>query len=238
MSDKRAYFKLDVGYLTNPKVAVILSQSPTAVLLHIGSIAYSAQHLTDGVVPVGLLMRLSGATEGDDALLFDAGLWAEHGAGTAQIRDYLKHQRSSQDAKGASDKAAKAAHARWGAPEHAAEDAQRDACAKNDSMPREKERKRENTTDADASGFDLFWATYPKKQAKGAAEKAYRTAIKKVEPHVILAALSNQLDWFAAQIKPNGDFRPAAGPWLNAERWLDEVEPSKVSRRGAQPEGW
>lgn len=151
MSDKRAYFKLDVGYLTNPKVADILDEHPTAVLLHIGSIAYSAQHLTDGIVPVGLLMRIAAASDGDDQVLFDAGLWVERSNGRAEVHDYLMHQRSSTEAKGASDKAAAAARARWDAredaTEHAPEDAQCIAKSNVTAMPREREREREEVRD-------------------------------------------------------------------------------------------
>lgn len=157
MSDRRAYFKLDVGYLTNPKVAAILDDHPTAVLLHIGSIAYSAQHLTDGVVPVGLLMRISAASDGDDQILFDSGLWLEHSPGQAQVHDYLMHQRSSVEAKGASDKAAAAARARWDAredaTEHAAEDAERIAKSNSTAMPRERERKKEKNVRDDVASL-------------------------------------------------------------------------------------
>lgn len=115
MADKRAYFKLDVGYLTNPKVAAVAAQRPTAILLHIGSIGYAAQHLTDGVVPVALVLRLTGATRRDADALVGAGLWADLGDGNVQIHDYLEHQRSAAQAKAAEASGKKAALARWDA---------------------------------------------------------------------------------------------------------------------------
>jgi hypothetical protein len=152
MADKRAYFKLDVGYLTNPKVAAISLESTTAILLHIGSIGYAAQHLTDGEVPVPLLLRLTGATKDDADLLYASGLW-EPGPqlGKAIVHDYLQHQRSSADVKGASDTAKKAAKARWNADGNADGNAEcmPDAMrpASETAMPREKREREEREKD-------------------------------------------------------------------------------------------
>ncbi len=112
--DKRAYLKLDVGYLTNPKVCAILETSPMAVILHIESIAYATQHLTDGLVPAALVRRLVGASTDDEALLIQAGLWQETpAAGVIEVHDYLEHQRSAADVKRLSAAGAKGAHGRW-----------------------------------------------------------------------------------------------------------------------------
>lgn len=155
MADKRAYFKLDVGYMSNPKVLAVLDESSDAILLHIASIAYSAQHLTDGVVPVKALLRMTGATHDDADLLLAAGLW-EPGptGGEAEVHDYLEHQRSSAEAKGASEKAKRAASARWDASGNASSmpDAMPDAS--EPAMPREKrerEEREKNKSAADAA---------------------------------------------------------------------------------------
>jgi hypothetical protein len=159
MADKRAYFKLDVGYLTNPKVLSILDESPTAVLLHIGSIGYAAQHLTDGIVPIKALLRSTGATEVDAELLLAAGLWVDGPTGgKAEVHDYLEHQRSSTEVKGASEKAKRAASRRWDASSNAVSNASSmpDAMpdASESAMPREKrereEREKINAADAAA----------------------------------------------------------------------------------------
>lgn len=160
MADKRAYFKLDVGYLTNPKVAAVGLQSPSAVLLHIGSIGYAAQHLTDGEVPVPLLLRLTGATSDDADLLYASGLW-EVGRqdGLAVVHDYLRHQRSADEVKNASDAGKKGAASRWGAKGNAKGNADRMPTAEGDAsesgmrtpMPREEREEREETTSPRAS---------------------------------------------------------------------------------------
>ena len=65
MADKRAYFKVDVGYFDNPKVADLVEDEPRAVLLHLRAIAYCAQHLTDGRFPMRLVMRMACASQYD-----------------------------------------------------------------------------------------------------------------------------------------------------------------------------
>lgn len=231
MADKRAYFKLDVGYLTNPKIAVALVDSPAAILLHIGSIAYSAQHLTDGVVPMKLVARLSGADPEDVAVLLDHGLWHDLGDGRAEIHDYLEHQRSAGEAKGASVRAQTAAKARW------KQDEDKPSMlagmppsmppgmpgASESSMPRERERKRDNNTGADApdNDFATFYDLYPKKVGKPQALKAYKAAVKKATPDVILDGLQKHLPGWA---NTERKFIPNPATWLNGERWTDEED--------------
>lgn len=159
MADKRAYFKLDVGYLTNPKVAEVSTESPTAVLLHIGSIGYAAQHLTDGEVPVPLLLRLTGASKKDAELLYESGLW-EHleRPGHALVHDYLQHQRSAAEVKGASAAGKRAAEARWDADRNADGNADRMPDAEGDAsesaMPREEREEREKESSGGSADAD------------------------------------------------------------------------------------
>lgn len=150
MADKRAYFKLDIGYLTNPKVAGVAAINPNAVLLHIASIAYSAQHLTDGVVPLALLLRLNGAGQEEVDLLFNAGLWRDTGSGSIEVHDYLEHQRSSEDAKRARIKAKDAADARWNASGMPPSMPRSMQSASESPMPREREeREKRESANAD-----------------------------------------------------------------------------------------
>lgn len=145
MPDKRAYFKVDVGYLTNPKVALLAIERPQAVLLHLASIAYSAQHLTDGRVPLPLILRLNAATQEDADQLISCGLWESAGDGYVTVHDYLEHQRSAVEVKAATEKAKHAADVRWSASSmpdallHAVPD------AVPNGMPREREERDTNT---------------------------------------------------------------------------------------------
>lgn len=156
MADKRAYFKLDVGYMSNPKVLSVLDESPTAILLHIASIGYAAQHLTDGIVPVKALLRMTGATQDDADLLIAAGLWIDGPTGgKAEVHDYLMHQRSAAEAKGASEKAKRAAEAKWAAERNASSTAPSmpDAVplASETVMPREKREREEREKEESAA---------------------------------------------------------------------------------------
>lgn len=153
MADKRAFFKLDVGYYDNPKIVPLLDEDqPWAVHLHQASMAYSAQHLTDGVVRVKTMLRKIPATDADVQALIAAGLWVDLGDGQVRVHDYLEHNRSAAEAKSATDKARRAAAARYvaapdEAPEHAHDDASgtafSSASGTASGMPREKERERE-----------------------------------------------------------------------------------------------
>lgn len=80
-----------------------------------------------------------------------------------------------------------------------------------------KERKGTRVDDAD-DDFDKFWLSYPRKVAKGDAEKAW----KKHKPDLnrCLAALDiakRSPDW----LKDGGQFIPYPATWLNGKRWED-----------------
>ena len=71
--------------------------------------------------------------------------------------------------------------------------------------------------------FDAFWNSYPRKQGKGAARKAWVKALTKSDPDTITAAaLSYRND-------PNREdaFTAHAATWLNDERWDDEPLPAR-----------
>lgn len=90
----------------------------------------------------------------------------------------------------------------------------------------------ENSVD---HAFDEFWKIYPRKDAKGQARKAFEKAIKKISVDQIIEAV--KLWPFEASLKPNGDFRPYAATWLNAERWEDQcvIEAQSQPSRAALP---
>lgn len=73
-----------------------------------------------------------------------------------------------------------------------------------------------------ASGFALFWSTYPKKRAKPEALKAFNAA--KVNSELLDTILKDiesrktGEDW----LKADGKFIPHPASYLNAKRWEDE----------------
>lgn len=76
-----------------------------------------------------------------------------------------------------------------------------------------------------ADRFDDFWKVYPKRQAKGAAEKAWTKAINTLgmDPQVVIdAALV-----YAYQRKgQDPQWTKQAATWLNARCWEDEPDPA------------
>ncbi len=81
------------------------------------------------------------------------------------------------------------------------------------------------------SSFDEFWCKYPKRKAKGDAEKAWL----KIKPNeellakILLAVdLAKNCD---SWLKDNGQYIPYPASWLNSKGWLDENgDDSNVSR--------
>lgn len=83
-----------------------------------------------------------------------------------------------------------------------------------------------------SDGFDAFWALYPKKVSKGAAEKAWGKLRPPVEQ--VLSAL----DWQRSQpnwVKDNGQFIPNPATYLNAKGWEDEPTALKQGDDGWEP---
>lgn len=253
MADKRAYAKLDIGYFDNPKLIDLVDDHPAASLMHIASILYCAQHLTDGVVTPKAMQRKTGGTEPDATALIEAGLWHEAGHdcsacpevpdGKVYVHDFLEHNRSASDAKRVTAKNAAAAHARWqkgdaermrdASQTHAEPDADGNAFR----MPRERERKKEETPSSPATPpmeFDSFWAIYPKKVAKQAALKAWTKATKHVDPETITAGAKRYAE-FTANERTEKKFIKSPDGWLNAGRWEDDTEPAHTPNR---PSPW
>lgn len=83
------WVRLDVDYFGNPK---ILAAGKDARSLHLASICWTAQHLTDGHIPpliVAHLCQTAGVARKTVTRLTDAGLWHENGDGGYVIHDYV-----------------------------------------------------------------------------------------------------------------------------------------------------
>lgn len=235
MADKRAFANFDVGYFDNPKIMDIFDASPNAVFMHIASVMYCAQHLTDGKVASKAMQRKIGGTEEDTRLLIDAELWHEPGhtcefcpqppAGKVYVHDYTEHNRTSDGVKDRSEAGKKGARARWGEAKTSdkgnanrmriASEPQSDPECETDesAMARKKERKilkdlKDSMSDA-ASGTD--------------AGKQYSPEVHEL------------CDRLAGWIVRNGNRKPTVGDqWFQAcDRLirLDGISPDDV--RGA-----
>jgi len=76
-----------------------------------------------------------------------------------------------------------------------------------------------------AVSFDRFWAIYPRKVAKQAAQKAWKR-MKPRDQALALDALPAHLKLWDAEDRGR-EFIPHAATWLNGCRWEDEIEMPK-----------
>lgn len=86
-------------------------------------------------------------------------------------------------------------------------------------------------TEVEISGptFDDFWAVWPRKESKKAAEAAWGRAVKRAAPQVIVDAARA---YAASPYRPEKQFVPHGATWLNGDRWND---PAPEARGGSAP---
>lgn len=84
-------------------------------------------------------------------------------------------------------------------------------------IPKKTTVKKTNTENTIDSDFDSFWSVYPRKEAKGAARKAFAKAIKRTTIDELIRGAEQYRD------DPNREpkFTVQAPRWLNEERWDD-----------------
>lgn len=97
-------------------------------------------------------------------------------------------------------------------------DSARSSQKKSDENVTREEKRREEVNNTQPDGFAEFWSAYPRKVAKGDAEKAW----KKHKPNLAacLSAISiakSSTDW----TKDGGQYIPHPATWLNGKRWDD-----------------
>jgi len=247
MADKREFIKLDIGYLSNPKIAgLLLARRPLAVLLHVECMTYARQHRTDGVVPAALALRaVIGATKRDLDAAVAAGLLVDLGDGTVDVHDYAEHQETREQIESRSDAARGAANARWKgrARRSGPDDAERSTSGNADRIAEsnaEERRGEENKNTrptapsesprpkaAEPERFADFWAVYPRREDKGHARTAYARAIKSADPQDVITGAKRY-----AESTRGTERRYIALPatWLNGERWTDETATSPAAQ--------
>ena len=86
---------------------------------------------------------------------------------------------------------------------------------RTDSATTAKDRIRER--------FAEFWATYPKKQGKGAAEKAFLKISPTASLHETMIAAIRAAVLSRQWREQNGRFIPNPATWLNQRRWEDTL---------------
>lgn len=71
-----------------------------------------------------------------------------------------------------------------------------------------------------ASDFEVFWEAYPRKVAKGRAEKAFPAAIAKTTLEQLVEAATAM-----GRNAEDAKYIPHPASWLNDKRWLDSTDP-------------
>lgn len=77
--------------------------------------------------------------------------------------------------------------------------------------------------------FAEFWATYPKKQGKGAAEKAFLKISPTASLHETMIAAIRAAVLSRQWREQNGRFIPNPATWLNQRRWEDTLPVETVN---------
>lgn len=85
------------------------------------------------------------------------------------------------------------------------------------------------------SEFDSFWNHYPKKVDKGAALRAFRRAIKKQDPDLVIAGAKAYAE---DPNLPEKQFIKNPATWLNAEAWNNGPLPKRKTTDSKALEEW
>jgi biotin operon repressor len=83
--------------------------------------------------------------------------------------------------------------------------------------------------------FDSFWESYPKKVDKGAALRAFRRAIKNLDPAVVIAGAKA---YAKDPNLPEKQFIKNPATWLNAEAWANGPLPKRKTTDSKALEEW
>lgn len=161
--------------------------------------------------------------------------WKRHGSTIMEFFPNGKHQRIEREreqARTKSEKNRRSAETRWGAVENAkslVNNNEQEAFAlqsqsvgnANHSHSQKVNKENNNSRSPSFAEFERFWSAYPRKVGKGAAQKAWRVAMRKTTPDAVIAAVQ-RFAWPDDQ-----QFIPHPATWLNAERWADELPLAK-----------
>lgn len=113
-----SWVRVDTNLHSNHKVLNLLGErgGDHALCVYIFSLGHSAAHGTAGFIPATALGLFHGKPR-DAALLTSVGLWDSLRGGW-EIHDWLEYQPTTEDAMKRSERAKKAADARWSKAQH------------------------------------------------------------------------------------------------------------------------
>ena len=247
------YAKIEHSLYDNPK---IVGLSCEAFRAYVEGILYSGKNLTDGFLDERIVSRMWGTQVAEELTSNDPvnPSWQRVEGGWL-IYGFTERQNTKQDVDVTRERKRAAANARWDKAKSTNNAQPMQTAYKTDAqdMPdtdtdtntnnkehmfNDVERKSEYSDD-----FEAWWQSYPRKQAKGDAWKAWKALRKALPPvqQLIDASIAYGLQVTDPQ------FQKMAGPWLRARRWEDvELQPKQdnytgyapgVVTRGEAPEG-
>jgi hypothetical protein len=85
-----------------------------------------------------------------------------------------------------------------------------------------RKRRAKGLSAGQAEVFELFWQEYPRKQNRGAAERAWANLDAGEDLVVAIVTAVRAQRGTAEWTREGGRFVPYPATWLNAKRWLDE----------------
>lgn len=92
-------------------------------------------------------------------------------------------------------------------------------------------KERDKSLSRSDDGFDEFWAVVPRKVAKGAALKAYHSALKQTDAETILRGM---IAYAASRLGQDQQYTAHPATWLNAGRWADDAKAGEMARPAPQ----
>jgi hypothetical protein len=225
-----SWVKLDDNFPDHPKVALLPLR---ARWVFIQGLCYAARYLTDGLIPEQVANRWEGPQA--TSALVDAGLWELDESRAFRIHDYLIYNPSRDEMDAKSDANRAAARTRW--DKHPASDSASDTHAK-------RTRGRDGTGSGGSSNgshsggvasakppyepaefVEFYERAYPRREGRGAARKAWATAVGKAAAQDIIAGARR----FADDPNRTAGYTPHPSTWLNREGWGDDPLPPRGS---------
>jgi hypothetical protein len=214
------WVKIDDSFPDHPKIKGLKDDE---FRLYMTALCYSSRYLTDGVIPLNIVRTFieSRSKSSRISALVDANLW-EIVADSIVILSYSEYQftkeRIETERKLAAERMAKSRGLR-----------RTDTVTEGEVQPPHTHPIPIPIPNIDIhmnpsdSEFNLFWAIYPRKEAKGAARTAFIKACKKASAELIIEGAKR----FASDPNRQAEFTAHASTWLNQERWGDTPLPSR-----------
>lgn len=231
-----AWFRVDDNFYDHPKVDE-LSLDAVGLWLLCGT--YVAKQLTDGYIPERRVTRLGG-NPGLVQELINAELWVEADGGY-EFRNWSDYQPTKADVEARrkadrerQQKRRRNSQGQYISSEqsHAVTPSGLTAESRSEShhpSPAQPSPTLNVSSTADAmtetqaadAAFDDWYSSYPRKEGKGQARKAFRAAIKKTDLDTLKSGLQKYLTTVEGQEKR---FIAMPATWLNGERWDDDYD--------------